>query len=471
MRTFFRAGTTLLSKNQQTVLTHKMKGLEGFALKLEAQLKEESRNKLLNSLKSDDGIVQTFCIYSRDQFYKLFPEGHPLMDELYAIQGTQSFGGHTNDEFDEISFLDFDESRMQQVRLQQKSNSDWDLMMANLAVAGELFGERWAKKNNLSYQDLSGKNPYSKVDALIETVPIDFKTKCGSRVSGDLSSRRWDGEEKLMLIQASSRSFNSQSATCRLMGIFDSNLLQEEGLVDLIKGFCVFTPPFFMNARSYFLGEQTDDFARSILIDSFRVHAKLKNYTRIRAYAGASEYFKTLGQAYPEIQDLCCKLSRIHSKGRGFMSPLIILGFIVESFKSARKVDTDFIREAILECVELNMLQKSYLCAALKTLKIYPNLKCRFTNRPLSDGAILFRSGVLSVEVEEGKRNTLIAYSRYSGEMVDISDDPVCQDISGDRSCACLLSFHKEIYFGRSSCPAFGIERDKELFGRKKEYS
>lgn len=444
-------------------LTSKIPGLQKFSKFNTEILKEKESRRLQLLQETEEGREEIVKNYSLENYCLIVKNPDPLILELYDLNSAREFNPSRNLPGCTISLTDLPPLRQKQIDLLSKGMNPWLSTRAKLAIAAEMCGEKWARDNGLDVQSISTNDPYNSIDAKIEGVGIDFKAKCGSRVSSELSKKYWDCKEKIILIQASNQSFSDSQVCCMIHGVFDSELIKMHGMEDMLNGFSYFTPPYFMNIEQYFLRNESEN-VREYSEISIEHFIKRRRYSVLRSAVGGESYFNILAKNMPEIADVCIGISILYSKKVPYLVPLYIFSWLIKKLNTGDVENTAQIKEAVLSCVELNIRQQMYLIAVLNLLPQISKLKCRFTGKLLSEGTIRLKNGVLFVEVESGKLNVLLAYSRLSGEIVHIGSNPVCMDESKENSCACLLSFHKGLYYGKSSCPSFGIERDRKMY-------
>ena len=221
-----------------------------------AKNREETEKGLIQELSvTFEGRLEVVKRFGRQRYLELSEHPDDRIIELYGIIHAP-FETFQNDCYtDEFDAEDFSVERQEQLKTQIKgSNNPWQKKIAEMATAGEICTENWVTKSGISHTSISTKNPFSGVDHIINKRNFDTKTKIkiGSKMCSDLAFHRWDKSEKLILVHAGCRSLDDPTIRCRLVGVFDHELLIEHGLGDMLKGFSYFSPPFFFDPEAYF---------------------------------------------------------------------------------------------------------------------------------------------------------------------------------------------------------------------------
>jgi hypothetical protein len=197
--------------------------------------------------------------------------------------------------------------------------------------------------------------------------------------------------------------------------------------------------------------------------EAFAYFFEQSKHQNLRSFYGGESYFFRLARCIPDYEDLCLKLSELHRDGVSYLGPLATLRWIIQQMKMRKSIDVNLFSRCFINCLEMSDLQRRYLQAVLSVSEAITQFKCRFTGMPLVELDIRFENGVIFAEDNLGRRNTLLAHSRYSGELVTISSHEVCQDVGNNKTCACLISNHKGKIVGKKTCPEFGEARDKSV--------
>jgi len=413
--------------------------------------------------------------YSRKEYSELIQTPSTLILELYDFDETSSYKKLRELECSLISFTEFNEERILQLKdMARTEEPSWALTSAQLAVGGEVFASKWATRNGRSLKEISASDHKAKFDSIIDGKKVDIKTRQQSLIGkkqNDLPAERWDGHEIIMFIQGKAFDYHSAEGTFKLIGIFDGDLISKHGFSRRIESCSFFTAPFFLDARFYFKLDSLSENWPELPREDISFYFEAKEYKKIINRYGGEQYFRELAKYSPKFEKLFLKLSQLYREQVFTLCPLAILDHVLEFLEKNIEItnsDCEFLEQSCINCIEINELQKNYLTALLKVAKEIVHRNCRFTGKPLGKApAIRLLDGVLHATYSDKKeRNTLLAYSRYSGELLVIGEPGVeiCQDIGiKNKTCACLVHKPKDRYIGKSGCPEYGWQKDLEL--------
>lgn len=441
---------------------------------------KEIRDHLHKLESTPAGRQEILKKYKQQEYVDLIVTPSLLVMDLYEFQRTSSFRALRPLYSRSLSFLEFNEERIKQIQGMAKTNTpSWDLKCAELAVGGEVFANHWAESNGLTVSEVSAENHFAYYDSEIDGKKIDIKTRQQSivgRKQNDLPATRWDGEEVLMFIQAKTYDYNSTCAEFKIIGIFDGDLIKKYGFSKRIEACSYFTAPFFLDIRFYFKKDSLKKNWPLISVEDMTGYLEKQEYQKIVNHYGGHQYFEVLAYNQPKFSKLFSKLAQLYKEEVYHLAPLAVFDFLLALLETRTHISLEnasFLEAACLKCIELNEVQKDYLEALLKVANEITHRKCRFTGLPLNEApAIRLVGGILFAAYSDVKseRNSLLAYSRYSGELLVIGGKGVsiCQDVGlKNKECACLVHMPKDQYFGRSGCPEFGVKRDIELVAKK----
>lgn len=452
-----------LSANPQPALTFKMGDLKV----VQAKNKKDFQEKIQKLEATPIGRREIIKNYSKETYRELELVPFTIVKELFELENTTHYRKLRSCETGHIDFSSFSEERKTQVQKIAKTEiASWELRSSELAIGAEIYGNEWAIKNGLLVDEISTKDNFNKIDAIIGKKRIDYKTRQRvliGKKQNDLPSNRWDKEEVILFIQASAYDYNHPSGTYTIIGVFDGSFVKKYGFAKRIEACSFFTAPFFVDARFYFKIDPLPDTFPRMPIDDIDHYFKNQDYCKVVNRYGGEQYFKAVSTRFKKFEKLAIRISDLYSAKAYALAPLAIFDAILDHLERnviLTKEDCKILESAFLNCIELNKIQKDYLLALLTVASEINQRLCRFTGNPLNKATIRFIDGIMyaSFDSHAKLRNTLLAYSRYSGELLYIgaSKVEICQDVGKNKTCACLVHMPKDRYIGKSFCPDFG---------------